>query len=219
MTSKPESHFSKYTRKRYGRSIIDIFVIDIRCFVDVSTWTLCKTKTKVMYLLTGSEKDKLKFMTSGNAIFTISNPVTKRSFTYKWIKNKNSERWNCKVLSRPSNTEEESYVFIGQFSFEHGFKWSPRSKYSADALSVLSIEWVCKRLLENTFNITNKRIYRSGYCGRCGRPLTTAKSLETGYGRECERIGVMNGTIIISDNKQIQQNTILPTVKQLKLFE
>lgn len=166
------------------------------------------------------DKRILDYITSGNATFTVINEITKGRFTYKFVKQKRSGRFDCKILTRKNNECESSYRFIGMYSKTHGYCWSAKSGIKSSSVSNLALDWFMFNLKEEKLSrYPQVKVYYSGSCGICGRKLTVPSSLKSGFGSKCEKIGIMNGTIIISD-KNIDGDLIknYKNLKQMELF-
>jgi hypothetical protein len=145
------------------------------------------------------------YLISGNAIFTVQNEKTKRRFTYKISRGKTaafSHVYYVRVLAMNDNNSASSYRFVGAYTVENGFVFSKkRAKVSGDSLSVLTIIWVFKNI-HTLYLYPFVKFWHESYCGKCGKKLTTPESLKYGYGRECMKILLKKGSIIISDKDE-----------------
>lgn len=148
-----------------------------------------------------------RFIFSGYAKFTIQNDKTGNKLTYKSIRKPRKDvYWIHVVVGGPS---QHVFKFLGTYSEAFGFKWSDKSQLASNSLSVKAIVWFFNYLKRD---IEDKPIsvYHLGFCGRCGKVLTSDESLENGFGPEC--IEKVND---IQDH--IEEIIRLPV--QLNLFE
>lgn len=136
-----------------------------------------------------------RFITAGQAIFTVSNGVT--HFTYRVYKPDPTTQYPhpayfIQVLTGPNNTED--YKYVGMLTnvdstLGPGIKLTSQSRYSAGNLPVVVARWALRVIWQQDRGIymlpTGFSILHIGACGRCGRPLTTPESLATGLGPDC----------------------------------
>lgn len=135
-----------------------------------------------------------EFVTAGKAIFTVHNP-TGTHFTYRVkaqqsIFNKNETVYVIGLLVGPDNTKD--YRYVGMMNNDGSIRFTKKSQYDATDLAVKVFNWSMKVVwhgklneLPNGYGIKNE-----GRCGRCGRPLTTPESIDSGLGPECiKRVG------------------------------
>lgn len=136
--------------------------------------------------------DVTKFITAGNAVFTLTSKTSGRSFTYQ-VQHKAGKPWFVSVLTGPDNTSD--YTFIGtifaqeaaqQLAFPFTvFRHSKKSPVGADALSVKAFQWFWDHLFNHGRTPDGVEFRHEGRCGRCGRRLTTPESVDRGLGPEC----------------------------------
>lgn len=123
----------------------------------------------------------LPYILAGKAIFTISNPNTGKSFTYKSKVSQDKTIHFVSVLSGPDNVSNYTYIgVIVNGKFMHGRK----SVVGCDAPSVLAFGWFMSHLDK----LGPVEVYPSGKCCRCGRRLTVVSSLNNGLGPECQKM-------------------------------
>ena len=130
--------------------------------------------------------DALQYILAGKSIFTVTSTKTNKHFTFKVKKsdNKGMKLWFVSVLTGSNN--EEDYTFIGTLQ-QRGkllYKHSLKSHMKETATSVKALAWTMKKLFDKQ-NTDAFKINHEGKCGRCGRKLTVAASVESGYGPEC----------------------------------
>lgn len=140
------------------------------------------TPNAVEHEFSCNEKVK-KYILGGNSIFTVQNSETKNRFTYNIKQGKKNQKlfW-VSVLVGTDNMKD--YKFIGCFSLEKGYLHSTSSKVTIKAQSVRVIDYYLRKLFNNTLPL-NIRTFHLSYCGRCGKPLTTPDSIESGFGPTC----------------------------------
>lgn len=127
-----------------------------------------------------SSEKILPYILAGKAIFTIRNPSTDRSFTYKVSQPKDCSKWFVKVLTGPDNNS--NYTYIGFLNERKEFVYGRgKSPIGEAAPSVLAFKW----LMGNIDSLKGVEVFHSGKCARCGRTLTVIESITSGLGPEC----------------------------------
>ncbi len=122
------------------------------------------------------------FILAGKAVFTIRNPKTDKSFTYKIRAAKNGSVHFVSVLTGCNNESDYSYIgFIKDGTFIHG---RDKSTIKNDTPSVKAFGW----FMINRNNLGPVECYRSNHCARCGRRLTVASSIMAWLGPECAKM-------------------------------
>lgn len=130
-----------------------------------------------------AESNILPYILAGKAIFTIHNPNTGRSFTYKVSQPKDCPKWFVKILTGPDNNS--NYTYIGFLSERKEFVYGRnRSPISEIAPSVMAFKWFMSHL----GNLKGVEVLPSGKCARCGRRLTVVSSINAFLGPECQKM-------------------------------
>jgi hypothetical protein len=125
-----------------------------------------------------SAENILPYILAGKAIFTIRNPKTDKSFTYKVRASEDKTIHFVSILNGPDNNSSYNYIgVIVRGRFIHGRK----SSVGSEAPSVLAFGW----LLGHLDKLGPVEVFKSGKCCRCGRLLTTRESVLQGIGPEC----------------------------------
>ena len=147
------------------------------------------------------DTDLLRFMTAGNAYFTLKNETNQERVTYRVvdahraIKGDNSPEagklFFVSFLIGQNNMS--GYAFIGSISKDHAghfnFKHSVKAKAKIDSKQVKGIDWLLKTVQKGALP-TQMQFYHEGRCARCGRLLTVPESIQSGYGPECiQKVG------------------------------
>lgn len=129
-----------------------------------------------------TEPNILPYILAGKAIFTIRNPSTGRSFTYRIKQPKDCSKWFIAVLTGPDNTSNYTYIgFLNERKeYIHGRNRSPISE---GAPSVMAFKW----FFNNLKDLKGVECFHSGRCARCGRVLTVVESVTSGLGPECRK--------------------------------
>jgi hypothetical protein len=133
-----------------------------------------------------SSENIKKFITGGNATFTIKSNVTGVRFTYKVKcarKYKNDPNKFLFVSVLTGNNNDSDYTYIGMIK-NNVFQLTKKSAFSLNAPSVMAFNWFSQHVFCNTLPNTCE-VYHEGRCGRCGRTLTVPESVESGFGPEC----------------------------------
>jgi len=121
------------------------------------------------------------FLFAGKAVFTIRNPVTNKSFTFKIKASRSGMVHFVSVLTGCNNESDYTYIgYISNGQFKYGKGKSPIGN---DAPSVRAFSW----FMRNRGNLGSVECYRSNNCARCGRKLTVASSVLAFLGPECAK--------------------------------
>jgi len=132
--------------------------------------------------------DITRFVTAGNARFTLVSERTGQRFTYRVSKPKDarpgSEFRFVSLLTGPDN--ENSYTYLGVLNGSE-FKLTSKSRATEGAPSVVAFRYLCTRVLQNPDAPLPPGLafYHEGKCGKCNRPLTVPESINRGIGPEC----------------------------------
>jgi hypothetical protein len=119
------------------------------------------------------------FIMAGKATFTIRNPKTDKSFTYRIRAAESKAVHFVSVLNGRDNEKDYSYIgFIRNGEFVYG---GAKSHIGNDAPSVKAFGW----FMANRNNLGPVECYRSNNCARCGRKLTVISSVINYLGPEC----------------------------------
>ncbi len=126
------------------------------------------------------------FLTAGHAIFTVSNPLGEY-FTYR-VSAPNDQNelhpiWFVSVLTGPNNTED--YTYLGLLRDNGNVHTTAKSKFAKDSKPVKVAQWAIRQVWEGKSLPSGYDVKHIGKCGRCGRPLTTPESIDSGIGPVC----------------------------------
>lgn len=127
------------------------------------------------------------FVLAGNCLFTVANTATGKYFTFRVQepevqKNPEDPVAFVKVLSGPDNHRD--YEMIGMlFKGEKYVHWN-KSRFNRDCPSEVAFVWLMARLIQDNLP-DSVQVFHHGYCGRCGRLLTTPESIQRGLGPTC----------------------------------
>lgn len=130
-----------------------------------------------------------EFMTAGKAIYTVNNDKGQH-YTYKVDRkeNRNGEGFIYFVSYLSGTDNENDYTYLGLLKDQTGEIVLTRgSKPSADSVVYKVAKWASKIIWESKSIPEGYGINHAGCCGRCGRNLTTPKSIKTGIGPECSK--------------------------------
>lgn len=133
-----------------------------------------------------------RFVTGGNAYFTIVNPSNGNRYTYRVNQKENDDGSKSphfvSVLTGPNNWRNYSYFGIIRRNGQFFLGSSRTARISADTLSVLAFSWVWKQILSgNAEQFERIEFWHEGRCGMCGRKLTVPESIANGIGPICEK--------------------------------
>ena len=132
-------------------------------------------------------EDIKKFLFAGNSIITLKSEKTEKHYTYKVRIAKKDDKtapFFVSVLTGVDNYSNYSYIGIIT-SDKKSFRLTQKSKVNDDAISFKAFVYFFNNLLKGS--LTDLSVYHEGFCGRCGRKLTTPRSIEIGLGPICEK--------------------------------
>jgi hypothetical protein len=79
---------------------------------------------------------------------------------------------------------DEKYSYLGTINKNLKYTYGIKSKISKDQQTSKVFLWVIERIFNNTLP-DYIEVWHEGKCGKCGRKLTTPKSIDNGIGPEC----------------------------------
>jgi hypothetical protein len=131
-----------------------------------------------------------RFVTAGNATFTIVSKKTGKRYTYKMEGKKDDEGnfsgdlWFVKLLTGPDN--EGDFTRIGVVVLDDG-KYSYRKKGGYGTAPTKGLLWFFKCINQGQWPRFSEQaeFWHEARCGRCGRKLTVPESVESGLGPIC----------------------------------
>jgi len=128
------------------------------------------------------------FLFGGNATITLQSAKSGKHFTFKVRVAKKDDDTAPYFVSVLNGTDNyTNYAYVGIISSDKkSFKLTQKSKITEDALSYKAFNYFFTQLLQNKIN-PDLSVLHSGTCGRCGRKLTTPKSIEIGLGPSCAK--------------------------------
>jgi hypothetical protein len=135
------------------------------------------------------------FVLAGDATFTVANGEGKHYTFHVWKSEPNQQFPNpahfIEVLTGPDNTTD--YTYIGKVRIYPNnnpvIHLTGKSKYKPGDTIVKVADWALRVIWQAQYRGYKVpmaySIRHSGNCGKCGRPLTTPASLDTGLGPDC----------------------------------
>lgn len=121
----------------------------------------------------------------GDAIFTLRSKKTGSHFTYR-LEKKSNILYFLSVMCSPDNTAQFGYLGVYRpdkkstdFS---GLCFGLKSRISA-----FSKQWLAIKYLFDHPETDLIEIFHEGRCMKCGKRLTTPRSIEIGIGPKCEK--------------------------------
>lgn len=133
-----------------------------------------------------------KYVTAGEATFTLENPATGNRYTYKVkeVPKKPGEMWWVSTLVGPDN--EQDYQYLGSMVYDQRLggryygKHTAGSKLPNTSPQFKGLLWLCTVISQHEGELNSPILFHhSGKCARCGRTLTTPESIEIGMGPVC----------------------------------
>lgn len=141
-----------------------------------------------------SASDALKYITAGNATFTVVSVATQARFTFRvqQAEPKEDERLTeqqraalpffVTVLTDSDNNGR--YTYMGTIFQRRAFKFTAKSKIGKEAPSAKAFMWIWYKLNTGELPATVE-VWHEGACGKCGRKLTVPSSIASGLGPIC----------------------------------
>jgi len=138
------------------------------------------------------------FILAGKATFTLKIPADfakmhgcKEHYTFRVdfvpANGKYGDTWFVKLLSGPDNTSD--YQLFGMLDPSTGsMTLTRRTTMTNESWPVKFARRIFARVADDSLDVifdAGFSIMHAGKCGRCGRKLTTPKSLEIGLGPTC----------------------------------
>lgn len=123
-------------------------------------------------------EDSKKFLLSGLSTFTFLNTKTGNNFRYKISISDDGKLFFVSTLI------DEKYSYLGTINKNLKYTYGIKSKISKDQQTSKVFLWVIERIFNNTLP-DYIEVWHEGKCGKCGRKLTTPKSIDNGIGPEC----------------------------------
>ena len=127
-----------------------------------------------------------RFITGGNAYFTVVNPSNDSRYTFRVSQTEDDDGkkspFFVSVLTGPDNWN--NYRYVGILTTRGQFIHGKKAKIGVDAPSVKCISWLMKHLRSRP-HLDKIEFWHEGKCGMCGRKLTVPASIEHGIGPVC----------------------------------
>ena len=143
--------------------------------------------------LTTSE-DAIRFITGGNALFTITSEKTGKHYTYKVAKKRGGDDGTLFVrcLSNGVNTDWQSQLYLGTLKQSSaGDYYVASGMKGVRGKSFEALNWTLRQLHLGDGVHPDVRIQHEGRCCACNRVLTDPTSIDLGVGPECRsKMGV-----------------------------
>lgn len=119
------------------------------------------------------------FVFAGNALFTLLNEETGNHVTFKVKKHKEDDVWFVNTLAT------HNYVHIGTCFSDKKFKVKTNGILNQNDRRVEVFSWMLDKFFNNQEKYPMVKVYHHGYCGSCGKTLTTPESIKSGIGPVC----------------------------------
>lgn len=124
------------------------------------------------------------FILAGRAVFTISNGKGEW-YTFR-IKRKMYHLNDIYFVSLLVSPNEYAYIGVLR-EYTGKVQLTAKSHFSIDSKPYQVLQWAIALIWSNSTPPKGYTLDHNGYCGRCGRVLTTPESLKRGLGPECWR--------------------------------
>lgn len=126
----------------------------------------------------------VQFMLAGNAIVTFQG--RRERFTYRVQSAKSAggaPSHFVALLTGPDNSR--SYEYLGCIYQSRAYAHGRNSKIPQSAMAAVAFTWVWRTLSGGNMH-PELGVWHEGRCGKCGRRLTTPRSILIGLGPTCE---------------------------------
>lgn len=131
-------------------------------------------------------RDIERFVTGGNAYFTVVSSDTGDRYTFRVSQKENEDGskspFFVSILTGPDNWS--NYRYLGTISASGNYAHGRKSKIGHDAPSARCINWLIGNMRNET-QMARIEFWHEGRCGMCGRKLTVPESVESGIGPVC----------------------------------
>jgi len=117
-----------------------------------------------------------RFITAGNATFTLKSAKTGTHYTYRVRVVDNGMMFVSTLI------DNGEYIYLGYL--RNGRLWAGKKGRSTD-VRFKGFDWFWAALCREGEPPSAVEFIPSGRCGRCGRELTTPESVAAGLGPEC----------------------------------
>lgn len=136
--------------------------------------------------LAEKKQQTLRYITAGNATFTIESTKIDKRYTYKFYHRKN-DNCECRYLVKKlyGSNNEDDYHFIGIYYADTGVYKSKAPQDAKPDYDKMLAAFLKMLHTDGTKWYPTCKFYMSSKCACCGRKLTTPKSIERGIGPEC----------------------------------
>jgi hypothetical protein len=129
------------------------------------------------------------FLVGGDAVVTFESRKTGVRFTYQ-IRLAEPRQGDDRepphfvsVLTGPNNSAD--YVYLGCIFSKKVYSHGKNSKIDRSAPSAVAFAWAWRHLSAGKMP-EGLAVWHEGRCARCGRRLSTPRSIATGFGPVCE---------------------------------
>lgn len=129
-------------------------------------------------------RDILRYVLAGKAIFTIKSLKTGRRYTYK-VTQPNKSKHFFFISYLGGNNNEAHYRYMCVITEQDKLKLTKKSKVTKQSLVYVAFEYVHKRIRTPRPLPEIVEFWHEGSCGVCGRRLTVPDSIKTGIGPIC----------------------------------
>lgn len=134
------------------------------------------------------------YILGGRGVVTLESPGGKKhSYVYETPMNSESFPEDVRFVYALHDGIKKFY--IGMIELD-SFRLTRNSRFLPDTEIVKGARYIENlRHSQNFLSRSPMKIYHQGVCARCGRKLTSHKSIVTGFGRKCKKIirGDSNG--------------------------
>jgi len=131
-------------------------------------------------------RDIERFVTGGNAYFTVVSSDTGVRYTFRVSQKENDDGskspFFVSILTGPDNWT--NYRYLGTISHSGIYTHGRKSKISDKAPSARCINWLLSNV-HDAEQMARIEFWHEGRCGVCGRKLTVPESVASGIGPVC----------------------------------
>ena len=128
-------------------------------------------------------EDIQTYLFGGNGVVTLQSPTGKHR-TYMFRAPRNTNNFPEGTIFVYVLTSSAIWFYVGMLNYPDKFKLTFNSKYSYSHEIVQGVLYIIK-MMNGTIRRPRMALYHCGVCCRCGRRLTSPKSILRGYGAKC----------------------------------
>lgn len=131
----------------------------------------------------------VRFLSAGQATFTLRSVKTGHRFTFRLRRQEDSPPHSPRywVDHMTGRDNEHDFTYLGILG-SGVFQVTKATRHMERAPQAEAIRYLSRNLWDRKRLPPNMEIWHESRCGRCGRPLTVPESIRDGIGPECRKM-------------------------------